>query len=39
MLDALWAEKKAKLKAHLKPLLADTEAWDIVKCIVSRGLA
>ncbi len=39
MLDALWAEKRAKLKAHLKPLLADTEAWDIVKCIVSRGLA
>ena len=39
MLDALWAEKKAKLKAHLKPLLSDTEAWDMVKCIVSRGLA
>jgi hypothetical protein len=39
MLDALWAEKKAKLKAHLKPLLADVEAWEMVKCIVSRGLA
>jgi len=39
MLDALWAEKKAKLKAHLKPLLADSEAWEMVKCIVSRGLA
>jgi hypothetical protein len=39
MLDALWAEKKAKLKAHLKPLLADSEAWEMVKCIVSRGMA
>jgi hypothetical protein len=39
MLDALWAEKRAKLKAHLKPLLADSEAWEMVKCIVSRGLA
>lgn len=39
MLDALWAEKRAKLKAHLKPLLSDAEAWDMVKCIVSRGLA
>lgn len=39
MLDILWAEKKAKLKAHLKPLLSDVEAWDMVKHIVSRGLA
>ena len=39
MLDALWAEKKAKLKAHLKPLLSDAEAWDMVKCIIARGLA
>jgi hypothetical protein len=39
MLDALWSEKRAKLKAHLKPLLADAEAWEMVKCIVSRGLA
>jgi hypothetical protein len=39
MLDALWAEKRAKLKAHLKPLLSDAEAWDMVKCIIARGLA
>lgn len=39
MLDLLWAEKRAKLKAHLKPLLSDTEAWDMVKCIIARGLA
>lgn len=39
ILDILWAEKRAKLKAHLKPLLSDVEAWEMVKCIVSRGLA
>ena len=39
MLDALWAEKRAKLKTHLKPLLLDAEAWDMVKCIIARGLA
>lgn len=39
ILDILWAEKRAKLKAHLKPLLSDAEAWDMVKHIVSRGLA
>jgi len=39
MLDLLWAEKRAKLKAHLKPLLSDAEAWDMVKCIIARGLA
>lgn len=39
MLDCLWAEKRAKLKAHLKPLLSDAETWDMVKHIVRRGLA
>jgi hypothetical protein len=39
MLDILWAEKRAKLKAHLKPLLSDVGVWDMVKHIVRRGLA